>query len=281
MRLKISNLVFARAICINKLRRIADDNIETAVLGHDWVELGVPVEWLGVVQPLGFLLARLLIVELIVKKCANCRKALLDLSLGLDKGLVVGIEIELLIAEVLEGHRHLLQLVVDLALQLRPGEHVAVGKSVLDLLFGRIADKRVAAFDVEVDVRQGIETEVLVVGIDIHNRHHLQEKTQPGDFRRLVHDVHAVEIAEDDVLVDEVLLIRAELVLDLRQLVLEELGVVAMEIPHSVEANLIQRLKDVERGKQERAGSARRIQNRHLAQRLIEVRNEVVVLGLA
>ena len=218
---------------------------------------------------------------MIVEKRANRREALFDLGLGLGKGRVVGIEIELLIPEVLEGHRPLLQFVVDLALQLRPGEHVAVDETVLDFLFRCITDKRISAFDVEVDVRQGIKTEVLIVGIDIHDRHHLQEETQAGDFRRLVHDVHAVEVAEDDVLVDEILLVGAELVLDLGQLVLEKLAVLAVELLHPVEANLIEGFKDVERGKQECARSACRIQHRHLTHRLVEVSDEVVVLGLA
>ena len=110
-------------------------------------------------------------------------------------------EVELFAAEEVERHRRLPQFGVDLALQLGVGEHVAVDKGVFDFLFRGISDERVAAADVEVDVGERVEAEVGVVFVHVHHGDHLEEETESRDFRGLVHDVHAVEVAEASMMI--------------------------------------------------------------------------------
>ena len=50
-----------------------------------------------------------------------------------------------------------------------------------------------------------------------------------------------------------------------------------MEFFHAVEARLVERFEDVERGEEERARAAGGIEDRHLAQRLVEMQHEFVV----
>ena len=55
------------------------------------------------------------------------------------------------------------------------------------------------AADVEVNVRQRLDP----AGV-VHLRDQLQEEPQLADFHRLFHDVHAVQVVDDDALVDEI-----------------------------------------------------------------------------
>lgn len=213
-------------------------------------------------------------VELPVEKCPNRCEALVDLLLGLDEVGVRAEQVELFAAEVVERGGRLGHLVLDPLLEFDVGEHVAVDEAVLYLLLRRIADKRVAATDVEVDVGERVEPEVRVVAVHVHDGHHLEEEPQAGDLRRLVHDVHAVEVAQDDVLVDEILAVRAELARNLLQFRLEEIRIRRVHLLHAVETRLVERFKDVERGEEERPRSAGRVENRHLAQGVVEMEDE-------
>ena len=103
-------------------------------------------------------------------------------------------------------------------------------------------------------------------------RHQLEEEAQLADFHRLFHDVHAVEVVDDDGLEDEVAAV------GVLGDALQHLAEVARTSPgrcfspervqvvherlHAVQAGLVERLQDVERGKQERARAAGRVEDR-------------------
>ncbi|MCX6908359.1 MAG: hypothetical protein NTY01_09995 [Verrucomicrobia bacterium] len=61
------------------------------------------------------------------------------------------------------------------------------------------SDERVASEDVEVNVWQRLKLFLGLRGGDER-----KEEAQAGDFRGLLHDVHAEEVVRDDLLFDEV-----------------------------------------------------------------------------
>ena len=248
---------------------------------HDGIELGVPMERLGVAEPVIFLLQTAGgCVEVVVEQFADDSEAFVDFLFRRNELLAVAREVELFAAEEIKCHRRLSQFGVDLPLQLGIGEHVAVDKGVFDFLFRGISDERVAAADVEIDVGERVEAEVGVVFVHVHHGDHLEEETESRDFRGLVHDVHAVEVAEDDGFVDEVLAVAAVAgrpPYHFGEFILEEVGILGVEFLHAVEARLVERFEDVERGEEERARAAGGIEDRHLAQRLVEMKHEFVV----
>ena len=102
---------------------------------------------------------------------------------------------------------------MDLVTELSIGKHIALHQILFQVCGCSITDQCVATTDVEIDIRQWVKTEVGVAGIDINHSHHLQEQAELGDFRSLYHNIYAVEVAQDDVLVDEVTDIGAVLAL--------------------------------------------------------------------
>ena len=103
-------------------------------------------------------------------------------------------------------------------------------------------------------------------------RGELEEEAQFADFDGLFHDVHAVEVVDDDGLEDEVVLVRMArgLVQDGGEFFAVVRVFFAARFPvveqgaHSVEAGAVERLKDVERGEEERAGAAGGIEHSEL-----------------
>ena len=93
----------------------------------------------------------------------------------------------------------------------------------------------------------------------------LEEEAQLADFDRLFHDVHAVQVVDDDGLEDEVAAVGMRGDLGQRRPEVRELSSdvarrqrrwLVDERLHPVQAGLVERFEDVERGEQERAGAA-------------------------
>ena len=163
----------------------------------------------------------------------------------------------------------------DLVVRLLVERELVRGQNrVLHALRVGEADERVAAADVEVDVGERVEAEVVGHFVHIDDGDHLEEEAQAGDLGRLAHDVDAVEVAEDDALVDAVLEIAAILRLERRKFVLELVRPILL---HSRETDFVKRFKDVERGEEERPRPAGGIENRHAQKRVVEMPHEKVV----
>jgi len=80
---------------------------------------------------------------------------------------------------------------------------LGLGECPSDFVAGGIADERVAGADVEVDVGERFDG---LAGFELGGE--LEEEAEFADFHGFLHDVHAVEIVDDDGLVDEVGLVR-------------------------------------------------------------------------
>lgn len=70
--------------------------------------------------------------------------------------------------------------------------------ALADFLDGGESDQRVAGADVEVDVGQRFDAEVVLAGVGFDLGDELEEEAQPADFDRLLHDVHAEEVVQND-----------------------------------------------------------------------------------
>ena len=81
-------------------------------------------------------------------------------------------------------------------------ERCRVSLGLADLVERHVADQRVAGADVEVDVGQRLD---LVGRFDLGDE--LEEQAEFADFDRLLHDVHAEQVVDDDGLEDEVALV--------------------------------------------------------------------------
>ena len=166
----------------------------------------------------------------------------------------------------------------DLVVRLLVERELVRGQNrVLHALRVGEADERVAAADVEVDVGERVEAEVVGHFVHIDDGDHLEEEAQAGDFGRLAHDVDAVEVAEDDALVDAVLEIAPVLGFERGKLVLELVGPVLL---HPREADFVERFEDVEGREEEGAGAAGGVEDRHAAERVVEVADKEVVCGV-
>ena len=113
----------------------------------------------------------------------------------------------------------------------------------------------------------------------IHLGDQLEEQPQLADFDRLLHDVHAVEVPDDDRLEDEVGGIGvpsnvfqhgAEVLELLGRCSIPQTLQILKEGLHPVEAGFVERLQDVEGGKQERPGAARWVEDGDAGNRLVE-----------
>lgn len=147
-------------------------------------------------------------------------------------------------------------------------------------LFRGIPHQCVAATDVEVDVRQRVEAHVVGAEVNLHHRHHLQEQAQLGNLGRLHHDVHAVEIAQDNAFIDEILDVTTVLVCDFLQFRFEPVGILCVELLHPLDAYLIERFKDVHCREKESTRTAGRVKDGDALQCLVEVEDKQTVISI-
>ena len=119
------------------------------------------------------------------------------------------------VLELLVGASHNLHLQFYLVLELLFGKHVAIIQVIIQFLFRSISHQSIAATNVEVDIRQRIQTKIIESWIYFHYRYHLQEQTQLGNLYSLFHDIYAIEVAENDTLIDKVLNVTAILLANL------------------------------------------------------------------
>ena len=69
-------------------------------------------------------------------------------------------------------------------------------------IYAQQANEGVAGQDVEIDIRQRLQ-----IFRPLNGPHQRQKEAQPGDFHRLVHNVHAKQVVGDDLLADVVVLV--------------------------------------------------------------------------
>ena len=128
-----------------------------------------------------------------------------------------------------------------------------------------VADEGVAGADVEINVRQRLDAEIVAGRVRLDLGGEFEEQAQFADFHRLFHDVHRVEIIEDDGFQDEVAPVGVSVHAgeDFGEfLVVVGMGFAAVVAPfgqerfHAVETGFVEGFKDVERGKDERARAA-------------------------
>ena len=167
-----------------------------------------------------------------------------------------------------------------LILELLISKHIAPRKVFSQFFFRGIPNQRITATDVEVNVRQRVESQVVGTKVHFHHRHHLQEQAQLGNLGCLHHDVHAVEVAQDDAFIDEILDVAAVLVGDFLQFRFEPVGILCVELLHPLDTYLIERLKDIHGGEKESPRTAGRVKDGNALQCLVEVEDKQTVVSI-
>ena len=142
-------------------------------------------------------------------------KLCLELHFRLLKLACLLLRSKLKVLELLVGASHNLHLQFYLILELLFGKHVAIIQVIIQFLFRSISHQSIAATNVEVDIRQRIQTKIIESWIYFHYRHHFQEQAQLGNLYSLFHDINAIEVAENDTLIDKVLNVTAILLANL------------------------------------------------------------------
>ena len=131
-------------------------------------------------------------------------------------------------------------------------------------------DLALAGADVEINVRERFDTEVITGGVRLDLRGELQEQAEFTDFHRLFHDVHSIEVVQNDGFQDAVpaVGVRGHVGEDLGEFLvivgvkfLPCLAPLREERFHAVQAGFVEWLKDVQRGKNERTRAARGIED--------------------
>ena len=160
---------------------------------------------------------------------------------------------ELYLAEQLIGSRHNNEPILYFLFKLLSGKHIALHQIIIQLLFRGISHQCVATTDIEVNIRQRVKPHIVGTLVHFYHSHHLQEQAQFGNLRSFDHYVHAIEITQDDALVDKVLDVAAILAGYLSQLLLEQVVVRGIPLLHPHNAHLIERFEYAHCRKQERS----------------------------
>ena len=267
------------------IRRVANNDIKAATPNDDVIKFGIPME--GLVGGFPF---RERFSPHGVGNRSQCNvEQIIEGVEFLAEGFFAVLEIggiavaELEGAETGENVGNVFGLLFDfLVIVFVDGQAVGRDDGVVDGDGRGVADEGIAATDVEVDVGERVEAEVVVgageVGVD--DGDHLEEEAELGDFDGLGHDVDAVEVAEDDALVDEMPAVAAEGVAEFGEFFPEEARIVGVEFLHAVEAAFVERLEDVHGGEEEGAGTAGGVEDGDGAEGFVDVADEEVVGGL-
>ena len=110
----------------------------------------------------------------------------------------------------------------------------------MDLFKASVTNQCISRTNVEIDVGQRLD----VLGV-VDLRDQFQEQTQFANLHCLVHDVHAIQVVDDDALEDEVASIR---MIGYALQFSRKVGILgAAQLLHLVQTDFVQRLQNIHR----------------------------------